>query len=470
MIERARRLLPWRTAVWSGPLSRSVQNIFPGIGLVLFLALAGCSALQDADRAISALPPALALGPLLGETTPSSARVWVQGAVAGDWQVQIGSRADLAGARSVQGPRLTAQGGFTAVAEVDGLRPATRYFYRIVLDGRATAGPPWSFVTAPPDGQAGRFRIAFISCVGAPPAAAVAWQDLADGPAIDLLLQLGDNHYADTTDPELQAAAYRAQRDSPGYRKVSARTPILGIWDDHDFATNNSDGTAPGKERSLATFKRVWANPAYGQADDPGVYFKASWGDVEIFMLDGRYHRSPNRAADDGGKTMLGPGQLAWLKRGLLASRAKIKFIASGGEWRTRGSSDSWSSFARERAEIFRFIEDEGIEGVVLLSGDRHKTAGYHVRNRFIEITSGPFGSDNLKTWDSPETFFEFNDGRYYSVFEVDTRGAEPVLILEVYRVDRGLILARRFSWTEINGAARIARSGAGSDAPRPRT
>jgi hypothetical protein len=36
-----------------------------------------------------------------------------------------------------------------------------------------------------------------------------------------------------------------------------AVTPTLAIWDDWDYADNDSDGTAPGKERSLSTFKEL---------------------------------------------------------------------------------------------------------------------------------------------------------------------------------------------------------------------
>ena len=103
---------------------------------------------------------------------------------------------------------------------------------------------------------------------------------------------------------------------------------------------------------------------------------------------------------------MLGAAQLAWLKRELAASDATFKFLASGGEWQSRGREDSWRSFLRERDELFRFIDEQRITGVVLLSGDRHVTAAYQVLGRFVEVTSGPFGAENHEPPYNPDEMF----------------------------------------------------------------
>ena len=72
---------------------------------------------------------------------------------------------------------------------------------------------------------------------------------------------------------------------------------------------------------------------------------------------------------------MLGRAQLTWLKRELAESDATLKFLVSGGQWTNSGKSDSWQSFTRERNGLFNFIRDNGIEGVVLLSGDIRQAA-----------------------------------------------------------------------------------------------
>ncbi|MCW5555703.1 MAG: alkaline phosphatase D family protein [Verrucomicrobiae bacterium] len=415
----------------------------------------------------SASPTAqLDLGPMLGHVGPTEARIWVKaaprlgGAKAARRSVAVcvSEHPDLSRGRTLRtqtlhGPEYLGQ------FHITGLKPATRYYYWVHVDGESgMASPAPSFVTAPAEGSRGRLRLAFISCVGRnafDPAA--AWGDLAARTPIDLLLFLGDNHYADTTEPAGQRAAYYVQRRLAGFRDLSRRVPCYGIWDDHDYGPNNSDGTAAGKERSLETFKEFWANPGYGQRDDPGVYFKFTRGDVDFFMLDVRYHRSPNAAPDDGNKTMLGAAQLAWLKRELLASKATVKFLASGSEWQSNGSEDSWSRFNRERMELFDFIQERGIPGVVLLSGDRHFTAAYQILGRLIEVTSGPFGSSNsTRAQPTPEAIYFVNTGKLYCVFEVDTTGVEPRLTLEVYRAAEGLIHKREFAWNEVLGVTKI--------------
>jgi alkaline phosphatase D len=71
---------------------------------------------------------------------------------------------------------------------------------------------------------------------------------------------------------------------------------------------------------------------------------------------------------------MLGEAQRHWLREALRASRAPLKVLVSGSGWSTGDGpqGDTWSAFLRERNELFDFIRDEGIGGVVLISGDTH--------------------------------------------------------------------------------------------------
>ena len=402
--------------------------------------------------------PYLHVGPMLGHVGQGEARIWVKATAAVKASVLVSESGDLKDARSIDGPALAEDAAFTATITVPGLKPATRYYYSVQLDGAPALARPWpSFTTAPADGAKGKLRFAFGSCVGKEPwLDAATWADLEARTPVDLVLLLGDNHYANTTDPVKQRAAYVSHRLNPGFRALFARTPLYSIWDDHDFGPDNSDSTLKGKEQSLATFKEFMANPGYGQADDPGVYFKFSRGDVDFFMLDGRYHRSPNKLPDGPEKTMLGAKQFEWLKRELLASKAAIKVIGSGGEWQMFGSEDSWKSFARERRELFDFMGEHGIGNVLLLSGDRHFTAVHHVEGRFIEVCSGPLGSPNAKTKPSKEMVGYHEDGKMYCVFDLDTTGATPVVLLEIYEAGVGSVEKRAFTWEQVTGAAKI--------------
>lgn len=407
----------------------------------------------------AAAAPYLELAPMIGHTSSSDTRIWVRASGAAKPSVRIGMKADLSDARTVRGPRLEAASGFMGHLQVDGLRASTRYHYSVLLDGKAALLPPYpAFTTAPREGEPGKVRVAFTSCAGYYGYLATAgYADMART-NFDLLLMLGDSHYANTNDPIIQRQYYFDQRDTAGWRGLSPRVPIYAIWDDHDFGPNDSDGTMPGKEISLRTFAEHWANPSYGEPDNPGVYCKFTRANVDIFMLDGRYHRDPNKAKNLPHKTNLGAKQLAWFKRELLASRAPIKVLVSGGEWQTFGTDDSWTSFKEEREEIFKWIEDNHLSGILLLSGDRHFTGAYQVRGKWIEVTSGPIGSAPAGVKKSAEAFLDLSatKGHFYSIYDLDTTVSPPKVTLEIYRVGDGLAERRTFSWDEVTGAAKI--------------
>jgi alkaline phosphatase D len=400
----------------------------------------------------------LDLGPMIGHTGPRETRIWAKASQAARLAIRLSAAADLSDARTVEGPALEAGSDYMDHVRIGGLEPATRYYYTVLLDGQSALPRPYpSFATAPEIGAAGKMRFAFSSCVGRSGfLTAAVWAEMSARTQFDVLLMLGDNHYADSTAPEPQRRAYYDHRRTLGYAEITRRVPTYAIWDDHDYGPNDSGADAAGKEISLQTFQQFWANPSYGEADNPGIYYKFSRGDVDFFMLDVRYHRSPNRMVDDGTKTMLGAAQLAWLKRELLASKAKVKVIASGSEWELNSHQDSWSSFARERDEIFAFMREHDFPGVILLSGDRHFTGAYQIGGRFIEVTSGPLGSRTTNGINKPDMFLNLVEGTMCSVFDVDTTGAEPRITLEVYRGGAGRIHERAFTWDEINGRTKI--------------
>src|SRR5690606_7581394 len=114
----------------------------------------------------------------------------------------------------------------------------------------------------------------------------------------DLFLWLGDNIYGDSDEPAALTDLYSRGRVVERLQPLLRTTPQLAIWDDHDFGHNDSDGTNPYKSSSLQVFKNFWANPSYGEAGSPGVYFKHSHGGVDFFFLDGRFNRDPIRKPD----------------------------------------------------------------------------------------------------------------------------------------------------------------------------
>ena len=252
-----------------------------------------------------------------------------------------------------------------------GLVPDTRYQYQVSIDGKAD--PKWkgSFKTAPVEGTPTAFRLAITSCmkIGRPQG---SW-NLLLGEQPDLHLTVGDTHYADTTNPTVQLEHHLTYRKEKEFAKVLQQVPTYAIWDDHDFGPNNSDGTAKGKEFSLAGWKQAWPNPPSGTSDTPGAFFKFSRGDVDFFVVDGRYHRSPNELPDDDKKRMLGDAQFIWLLEGLKNSKAKFKIIASGSVLH-HSKVDGWRIFSFSRHRLFDAIKKHQISGVMYIGGDMHKS------------------------------------------------------------------------------------------------
>ncbi len=350
--------------------------------------------------------PRLMQGPMVGSVQQDSALLWLR--ASGRFPVAVRYADNPALKRAVLTPPVTAspENDYIARIALEGLQPDRTYWYEPVVNQQAPryhAGlPPFSFRTAPSPGKPARFRIAFGSCARVQEFPRQPIWDALKAWRPDLFFWLGDNVYADTLETALIAETYQQQRAVPEFQGFGGNVPQLATWDDHDYGLNNHDRTSPIKDEALTVFNRYWANPAAGTDDTPGVFFRYQYGGVDFFFLDDRYHRDPNSRPDGPEKTQLGAGQKRWLKEGLKRSQAPFKVLVSGGEWNaSKGEhGDSWAGFLHERDEIFDFIRDQGISGVVLLSGNIHRAevnaiprsdrGGYDL----YDLCSSPLGQD----------------------------------------------------------------------------
>lgn len=412
-----------------GRFSAAAVAIGAAIALKVWVASAADPPVVDPPE-----PRLLAAGPLLGYAGHDSIAIWAQPATP-TAALEVACSllaADGAEEKRVRfpppgsGPGQTESGAGSSIVRLSGLAPGATYRYRVLVDGRSDEGTSGEFRLAPPPGTPVRATFGVVSCMNARRhPSQPAWSRLLDE-APDLLLQLGDNIYANSTRPPAIRGWYTAQRRVPQYARLLLSTPVLATWDDHDFGANDSDGTLPGKERSLAVFRELWPNPSAGRSDAPGVFFRAAFGDVDIFMLDGRYHRSPNSAPDDEWKTMLGATQFDWLERELRASRAIFKLVCSGSVIGT-GVKDCWSLYTRDRERLLGITRE--VPGIVFLSGDIHSSlvaryspgplkAGYPI---YEAICSGV--AVNQLT-------------HFFTTLVIDTAAADPTIAARVHRVD----------------------------------
>jgi alkaline phosphatase D len=333
--------------------------------------------LAAAPRAIARVlgyPRALQ-GPMVGAPGPNHFSIWVRASGAFEVRLEVATDRDFRNTLPGAAAQATAESDYCVVLRAEGLQPETYYWYRLVYNGETDRHQFFPFRTRTAPATGADFSVAFGSCcrIQFDPDQRI-WNTVrALEP--DFFIWLGDNIYADSDQPAALSDLYGRGRIVERLEPLLRTTPQLATWDDHDFGYNDSDGESPFKAEALQVFKNYWANPAYGEADNPGVYFVQHYGGVDFFVLDGRYHRSPMGQADNAGKTMLGAAQKAWLKRQLKASKAAFKVLAIGGGWSSAENEeggDSWGVYLTERNELFDFIRDQDISGVVCISGDSH--------------------------------------------------------------------------------------------------
>lgn len=358
--------------------------------------------------------PRLLLGPMLGPPTINNIMIWAMASGPLDVVVEYADNPLLRSPQRTDPLRAKEDDAFIVRPIVRGLKANTEYWYRILV---LREGQEWAFEgqqlplgrwrTAPKTGSQSNFKIGYGSCANYRyERTQPIWNAVASHQP-DLFFNLGDNVYCDAFEPFVLDFEYQRQRGVATYQPVARNIPQFAIWDDHDFGLNDHDRTNPIKDDALAAFQKYWANPSYGLPGTPGVFFNYTYGAVDFIFTDGRYYRDPNSQPDGPAKTFLGKDQLAWLKDTLRDSRGVFKVLACGSGWSANKgpSGDAWSSALTERNEIFNFIRDEKIEGVLLISGDTHigefncipwsDQGGYDL----FDLVSSPLSSRQSHSW-----------------------------------------------------------------------
>ena len=147
---------------------------------------------------------------------------------------------------------------FTAVISIDGLKPDTEYAYSIIQNGQGVDvrnNTSQKFRTFAESGTPSKFSIAFGGGAGYVPENERMWDKIGSFDPRAILL-LGDNVYID--DPEsvaMQQYTYQRRQSRPEWRKLTARSPVFTIWDDHDFSTDDSWG---GADIEIPFWKKDW--------------------------------------------------------------------------------------------------------------------------------------------------------------------------------------------------------------------
>ncbi len=269
----------------------------------------------------------------------------------------------------------------------------------------------------------------------------------------DFFIHCGDNIYADCPIPARQGlpngevwrnivteekskpaetlAEYRGNYKynllDANLRAFNAAVPTMALWDNHEvMETWWPDEPLPrgpvGEKNTLVFAARARKAfhefvPMRETMAEPGrVFRKMQYGPLlDVFMLDMRSYRGPDGPHGDRvygpDDYLLGPGQVAWLKREMMRSQATWKVIAAdspiGYVVNAAGIEHANGPRGRglEIAELLSFIKHAGIRNTLWLTADLHYTAAhYYDANRavfadfdpFWEFVSGPI---HAGTW-----------------------------------------------------------------------
>jgi len=473
----------------ASPPRRRALGLLAAVGVEAASGLRGVLAQGVAPAVITrdALRPMLPCGVMSGDVTDDRAIVWSRASRTARMRVEIATTESMRDARTLIGPTALARDDFTARIDLRGLAAGQTYFYRVafedVNDARLVSVPVTGRFRTP----ARRPRDVVFAFTGDEAGQGWGIDEARGGYRVyeamrrfepDFLVHSGDQIYADAPIlPEVKlddgswwknivtpakdrvAETLDDFRGNFAYnfldankRRFCAEVPMLVQWDDHETRNNwypgqrIDDPKYGERDASLLSTRAKRAMFEYNamrfdESDPARVYRAFRMGPLlDVFMLDERSYRganSPNRQASGADADFLGPAQMRWLERALLASRATWKLIASDmplsivvadpqvGPQRTFeawANADDGAPSGRELevAALLGFIKRHRIENVVWVTADVHYASATQYRPElarytdfepFWEFVGGPlhagtFGPNALDRTFGPDVKF----------------------------------------------------------------
>ena len=399
--------------------------------IIAGLLLAGTASAQTVRRPQPQdvlVPDWIEAGPMIGHVGPDRAHVWVRFAKGLDF-VARGTLDRSAGLQTVK-PKIRKLGERVRLLVFKDLPADTPLVVQICEGAHFNRGIGLALRTAPNPASTGRVRIAFGSGCNDVlfPKTSVFAAVAQERP--DLFLFVGDSTYyvreffvasnqfdkkgrpkapelridtatgdGDWENSDRMFARQLQTRLSPWLQPLLRTVPCYAVWDDHDFGTRHADRSFTGRKRSLRVFQRMWANRSYGVKGTKGCFSSFRRGPVEVFLMDGRYHRFVRSVANPGvlppDATIWGREQFRWLCEGLRRSTAPVKLIVNGTQFLYQGKEPvgHFQLARREYEELLDYLDRQAIGGVVFLTGDRSHSELMTLRRDkrlLLEFTSSP--------------------------------------------------------------------------------
>jgi alkaline phosphatase D len=338
---------------------------------------------------------------------------------------------------------------YTSQTTLTSLRPGTRYQLEVTAltkEGAEGNRIEASFKTAPRPDQVADVTAIVVTCQG---------HETVDDPTKghwayshmlthdpDFFVHTGDVVYydKDKNHPFSKTVPAARQRWNRMFaytwnRQFHNQVSSYFMKDDHDTLKNDCwPGQTYGEitwEEGLALFKEQTP-----QGNLP--YRQFQWGnDLEIWLMEGRDYRSPNKMKDGPDKTILGKAQKDWLKKTVKASDATFKLVVFpspvvGPDKKGKNDNHSNKGFTHEGDEIREFITS--IPNTFVVCGDRHwQYASKHPETGLVEICSGPINNahatigGNAKKDDNLHLYYGGGKGGYLRVEVTHAEGKPQI-------------------------------------------
>jgi alkaline phosphatase D len=432
------------------------------------IALAGLGGLARPYLSRAADRPHITCGLQSGDVSTNSAIVWARADRPARMHLECSTVESFATVVRSSSVDALPDHDFTAKLLLEGLPPGQELFYRVRFDeiGDGIAGETLTghFRTAPVEKRS-------LSFVWSGDTAGQGWgidpsrggmrtyATMLDNRP-DFFIHSGDSIYADcpvpselklpdggtwrnivTEEKSVVASSLAEFRGNYKYnlldanlRAFNAQVPILAQWDDHevtndwsplgsyDAAGYDDDGTPLLVTRARRAFHEFMPiRPIPQQAGR--VYRRIAYGPLlDVFLIDMRSYRDStwNKRDDTSDTFILGPTQLAWLKRELAASDATWKVIAADmsigliSEDAIALGDGPPQRRECEIADLLSYLKRAGVRNTVWLTADMHYTAAHHYHpNRavfqdfepFWEFVSGPLHAGTWAPGELDNTF-----------------------------------------------------------------
>lgn len=318
----------------------------------------------------------------------------------------------------------------TAIVDVDGLEPATSYYFAFETGGARSLVARTRTL---PEGPTTRARLGVVACANLARAPLAVYRALAGIDDLDLVLHMGDYIYEDDGDrgdipidpPHYLVTVddyrrrYRQARADTDLQALHLRYPFVTIWDDHDVADNTWDGGAKAHDpeqhglwsarlEAATTVRQEWLPARLRDPGDEGLLWRSlELGDLaEIVVLDARLGGRDEALDSAGGdseiespdRKMLSPEQWEWATERIgdrtrpwtivssqipvsemrlpMPDSVDVDSLLPEGYTVMDGvgiCTDQWDGYAAEQRRLAEALGRRG-GGAVLLSADVHSS------------------------------------------------------------------------------------------------